>query len=157
MTALEGSNGRLSASLEALAFKGSCKKANFVESPNLVGRGLPESNCNPCRRPQNLITQLKVLPRSRHATSALGHAWHPCQEDNGSWKCASGHVSAYPEFRYLCRINVLDHTDQAPQSVAGSMDSQSVAWVGLPWSPRVWGLCCGSSVLVDQRVTHMTC
>lgn len=34
------------------------------------------------------------------------------QRDNGEWTCMGGHVSSYPEFRYLCRLNVLDHTDQ---------------------------------------------
>lgn len=34
------------------------------------------------------------------------------QKENGDWTCAGGHVSAYPEFRYLCRMNILDHTDQ---------------------------------------------
>ena len=33
------------------------------------------------------------------------------QKENGDWTCAGGHVSAYPEFRYLCRMNILDHTD----------------------------------------------
>lgn len=34
------------------------------------------------------------------------------QRENGEWSCMGGHVSDYPQFRYLCRINVLDHTDQ---------------------------------------------
>lgn len=34
------------------------------------------------------------------------------QRENGEWTCMGGHVSSYPEFRYLCRLNVLDHTDQ---------------------------------------------
>mmetsp|Transcript_6621 Transcript_6621/g.15266 ORF Transcript_6621/g.15266 Transcript_6621/m.15266 type:complete len:744 (-) Transcript_6621:56-2287(-) len=34
------------------------------------------------------------------------------QEPDGFWTCAAGHKSAQPDFRYLCRIEILDHTDK---------------------------------------------
>eukprot|EP00440_Ansanella_granifera_P053519 gb/GFBE01058020.1/.p1 GENE.gb/GFBE01058020.1/~~gb/GFBE01058020.1/.p1 ORF type:complete len:775 (+),score=150.05 gb/GFBE01058020.1/:1-2325(+) len=33
------------------------------------------------------------------------------QESNNTWSCASGHQCQQPVFRYLCRLNVLDHSD----------------------------------------------
>ncbi|CAL1152150.1 unnamed protein product [Cladocopium goreaui] len=50
-------------------------------------------------------------PASRHATMRICNK-KVSQRENGEWTCMGGHVSSYPEFRYLCRLNVLDHTDQ---------------------------------------------
>jgi hypothetical protein len=42
------------------------------------------------------------------------------QRENGEWTCMGGHVSSYPEFRYLCRLNVLDHTETRNCFVLGA-------------------------------------
>ncbi|CAE7509027.1 RPA1 [Symbiodinium natans] len=34
------------------------------------------------------------------------------QEQEGLWQCAAGHRSQQPDFRYLCRLTILDHTDK---------------------------------------------
>lgn len=49
------------------------------------------------------------------------------QKENGDWTCAGGHVSAYPEFRYLCRMNILDHTDA--QQTGMAYDGVGVGWI----------------------------
>lgn len=56
--------------------------------------------------------------------------WRMCnkkvtQKENGDWTCAGGHVSAYPEFRYLCRMNILDHTDAQQKGMALGLGGSS--------------------------------
>nr|QDO16180.1 replication protein A 70 kDa DNA-binding subunit [Lingulodinium polyedra] len=46
------------------------------------------------------------------------------QEGPGLWRCANGHVCQQPVYRYLCKMQVMDHTDQMEINVYDNVARQ---------------------------------
>eukprot|EP00418_Pyrodinium_bahamense_P086619 CAMPEP_0179064666 /NCGR_PEP_ID=MMETSP0796-20121207/28063_1 /TAXON_ID=73915 /ORGANISM="Pyrodinium bahamense, Strain pbaha01" /LENGTH=761 /DNA_ID=CAMNT_0020761615 /DNA_START=31 /DNA_END=2317 /DNA_ORIENTATION=+ len=63
------------------------------------------------------------------ATQAQGPEKRACnkkvtQESPGIWRCAAGHVCQQPVFRYLCKMQVMDHTDAVEVNVYDNVARQ---------------------------------
>nr|QDO16178.1 replication protein A 70 kDa DNA-binding subunit [Lingulodinium polyedra] len=46
------------------------------------------------------------------------------QEGPGIWRCANGHICQQPVFRYLCKMQVMDHTDHMEVNVYDNVAKQ---------------------------------
>ncbi|CAE7255119.1 Replication protein A 70 kDa DNA-binding subunit C [Symbiodinium microadriaticum] len=71
----------------------------------------------PMDRPPYYTACPHMTEASQPPTSAGQPSTRTCnkkvtQDGDGMWMCASGHKSQQPDFRYLCRLTVLDHTDK---------------------------------------------
>eukprot|EP00439_Symbiodinium_sp_Y106_P069272 s1728_g11.t3 len=78
----------------------------------------------PMDRPPYYTACPHVTEASQPPTSAGQPSTRTCnkkvtQDGDGMWMCASGHKSQQPDFRYLCRLTVLDHTDKCEEGGTG--------------------------------------